>query len=71
MTREDFIFHLEAASLIALKFAERYITDKLTTDFKYNVILNASNDDENLTEFDIYPEDAGIIKLDLTDIEVC
>ncbi len=70
MTREEFIFHLNGASLVALKFAERYVKDKLTTDFKYNVVLNVSTDNESLTQFDIYPEDTGIIKLDLTDNEV-
>lgn len=70
MTKEEFTFHLNGASLVALKFAERYVKDKLTTDFKYNVILNGSTDNENLTQFDIYPEDTGIIKLDLTDEEV-
>lgn len=70
MTREEFIFHLKGASLIALKFAEHYVTNKLTTDFKYNVILNMSFDNKDLTQLDIYPEDTGIIKLDLTDNDV-
>jgi len=70
MTREEFLFHLKGASLIAMKFAENFVKNKLTTDFKYNVILNVSNDDPSLTQFDIYPEDTGIIKLDLTDSEV-
>jgi len=70
MTKEEFTFHLNGASLVALKFAERYVKDKLTTDFKYNVILNASTDDESLTQFDIYPEDTGIIKLGLIGYEV-
>ncbi len=70
MTREEFLFHLKGASLIALKFAENYVKDKLTTDFKYNVILNASTDDINLAAFDIYPEDTGTIQLDLTDNDV-
>ena len=70
MTREEFLFHLNGASLIALKFAERYVKDKLTTDFRYNVMLNVSSDYKSLTQFDIYPEDTGIIKLDLIDKEV-
>jgi hypothetical protein len=70
MTKSEFLFHLKGSSLIALKFAENYVKNKLTTDFKYNVILNASNDDLKLTQFDIYKEDDGIIKLDLTDNEV-
>lgn len=70
MTREEFLYHLKAVSLIALKFAESYVKDKLTTDFKYNVVLNALGDEENLAQFDIYPEDTGKMKLDLTDEEV-
>jgi hypothetical protein len=70
MTRDEFILHLRESSLIALKFAEHFVKDKLTTDFKYNVILNASNDDFNLNQFDFYQEDNGIIKLNLIDIEV-
>ena len=70
MTKPEFLFHLKGSSLIALKFAESYVKNKLTTDFKYNVILNASNDDPELTQFDIYKEDDGIIKLNLTDNEV-
>jgi len=70
MTKSEFLFHLKGSSLIALKFAENYVKNKLTTDFKYNVILNASNDDLTLTQFDIYKEDDGVIKLNLTDNEV-
>jgi len=70
MTKEEFLFHLQGASITALKFAERYVKDKLETDFKYNVILSVSTDDPSLTQFDLYPEDQGIIKLDLTDTEV-
>jgi len=57
MTKEEFLFHLQGASIIALKFAERYVKDKLETDFKYNVILSVSTDDPSLTQFDLYPED--------------
>lgn len=70
MTKSEFLFHLKGSSLIALKFAENYVKNKLTTGFKYNVILNGSNDNPKLVQFDIYKEDDGIIKLDLTDNEV-
>ena len=70
MTKQEFLFHLKGASLVALKFAENYVKNKLTTDFKYNVILNVSTDDPNLTQFDIYPEEDGKMKLDLIDKEV-
>ena len=70
MTKEEFLFHLDGASIIALKFAERYVKDKLVTDFKYDVILSATTDDPRLTQFDLYPEDQGIIKLNLINTEV-
>jgi hypothetical protein len=70
MTKQEFLFHLNGASIIALKFAERYIKDKLITDFRYNVILSATDDSPDLIQFDVYPEDQGIIKLDLIDNEV-
>ena len=70
MTKEEFLFHLNGASIVALKFAERYVKDKLVTDFRYNVILSATTDDPSLTQFDLYPEDQGIIKLNLSDTEV-
>lgn len=70
MTKSEFLFHLKGSSLIALKFAENYLKNKLTTDFKYNVILNASQDSPELSKFDIYKEDDGIIKLGLKDDEV-
>lgn len=70
MTKQEFLFHLKGASYIALKFAENYVKDKLTTDFKYNVIFTPANKSENVDQFDIYPEDDGIIKLNLSDNEV-
>lgn len=69
MTKQEFSFRLKNASFIALDFAKHYVTDKLTNDFKYNVIFTPANDNNNVM-FDIYPEDEGIIKLNLTDIEV-
>ena len=70
MTKQEFLFRLKDASLVALKFAERYVKDKLTTDFKYNVIFTPANTTGNISQFDIYAEDDGIIKLNLTDNEV-
>jgi len=70
MTKSEFLFHLNGASFVALKFAENYVIDRLTANFKYNEILNASNDNPNLTQFDIYPEDNGVKKFDLTVKEV-
>ncbi len=70
MTKEDFLFHLNGASFIALKFAEKYVKDKLVTDFKYNVILTIAGNIVGAKQFDIYPKKKDIIKLDLTDSEV-
>ncbi|TPG37631.1 hypothetical protein [Flavobacterium pectinovorum] len=70
MTKQEFSFRLKNSSIEAVKFAERYITDKLTNDFKYNVIFTPGNDEEDFNKFDVYPEDDGIIKLNLTEIEV-
>ena len=70
MTKPEFLFHLKGSSIIALKFAENYVKNKLTTDFKYDVKLNVSQDNANLKGFDIYIEDNGVVKLDLFDNEV-
>ena len=70
MTKEDFLFHLQGASFIALKFAERYVKDKLITDFKYNVIFTHSHHSTYPDHSDFYPKDEGIIKLNLTDNKV-
>lgn len=70
MTKQEFLFQLKGASFVALKFAERYVKDKLATDFKYNTIFTPPNIYGDVDQFDIYPEDEGLIKLNLTDIEV-
>lgn len=70
MKKEEFLFRLQSASLIALKFAERYVKDKLVTDFKYNVILTVAGNIVGTKQFDIYPEEKDIIRLNLTDNEV-
>ncbi|MBF4516026.1 hypothetical protein IRZ71_06720 [Flavobacterium sp. ANB] len=70
MTKQELLFHLKGASFVALKFAENYVKDKLTTNFRYNVIFTPANTSGNIDQFDIYPEDEGIIKLNLSDNEV-
>jgi hypothetical protein len=70
MTKQEFLFHLDGASIVALKFAERYVKDKLVTDFKYNILLTDAPANSNLDQFDTYPEEDGIIKLGLTNNEV-
>lgn len=70
MTEQEFLFRLKGASFLALKFAENYVKDKLTTDFKYNVTFTPANMIGNIDQFDIYPEDDGITKINLSDNEV-
>jgi len=70
MTKEDFLFHLQGASYVALKFAEGYVKNKLVTDFKCNVILTVAGNIIGAKQFEIYPEEKDIIELDLTDNEV-
>lgn len=70
MTKLEFLFHLKGASFVSLKFAERYVIDKLTTNFKYNVTFTKANTYGNIDRFDFYPKDDGIVKLNLSDNEV-
>ncbi|MDQ1165956.1 hypothetical protein [Flavobacterium sp. SORGH_AS_0622] len=70
MTKREFLFHLNGASFVALKFAEKFVKNKLVTDFKYNLILTVASNIDGSNKFDIFPEDNNIIKLDLTDNEV-
>lgn len=59
MTENEFLHFLRISSRDCSKFANNYITDKLPEDFLYTVVLNVSEDDPALTQFDIYPEDSG------------
>lgn len=70
MTKREFLFHLNGASFVAFKFAEKFVKNKLVTDFKYNLILTVASNIDGSNKFDIFPEDNDIIKLDLTDNEV-
>lgn len=70
MTKSDFQKYLVKSSLYAFEFAKKYVNDELFTNFKYDLILNASMDDNCDAKFDLYPEDNGVIKLNLTKNEV-
>ena len=59
MTENEFLNLLRVSTRSCSEFAKNYITNKLPEDFKYSVVLNVSNDDPALTQFDIYPEDSG------------
>lgn len=43
MTKREFLFHLNGASFVAFKFAEKFVKNKLVTDFKYNLILTVAS----------------------------
>lgn len=55
MTKSEFQTLLFQSSNRALDFARTYVADNLPNDFRYSVHLNASNDDINLKQFDLYP----------------
>lgn len=57
MTNSEFQTLLSHSSNLALDFARTYVADNLPNNFKYSVRLNASTDDINLKQFDIYPSD--------------
>lgn len=57
MTKSEFQILLSHSSNVALDFAKKYVADNLPNNFKYSVRLNASTDDINLKQFDIYPSD--------------
>ncbi len=61
MTKSEFQTLLSYSSNITLDFARTHVTDNLPNDFRYSVRLNASVDDINLKQFDIYPSDNGKI----------
>jgi len=70
MTKSEFQKYLVKSSFYAFEFANKYVNDELFTDFKYNLILNMSKDDDRDDKFDLYPEDNGVIKLNLSKNEV-
>ena len=70
MNKADFLFLLLEASYVSFKFAQNYVKNHLKPEFRYDLELNISHDDPELTQFDIYPEDNGKKYFDLTDREV-
>ncbi|NMH27428.1 hypothetical protein [Flavobacterium silvaticum] len=70
MTKPEFHNLLHEVSVKAMRFAEHFITDKLVSDFRYNVILNASFDQDIPGKFKVFPEDEGGLVLDLTEEKV-
>ncbi len=70
MTKSDFQKYLVKSSMYAFEFAKKYVNDELFNNFKYDLILNASMDENCDAKFDLYPEDNGVVKLNLTENEV-
>ena len=70
MKKQDLLFLLLGASYASYKFAKKYVKNNLKAEFKYDLELNASHDNIELKQFDIYPEDNGKKHYNLTDREV-
>ncbi len=70
MTKQEFLFHLSGASFLTFKFAENFVKNKLSTNFKYNLHLNSSVDDKSQEKFDRYPEDNKKVYSNLNKNEV-
>jgi hypothetical protein len=56
MTKEEFLFQLQKASIGAAEFAEEFITNKVIRKFKYDVILIAPLESKGSDGFKEYPE---------------
>lgn len=48
MSKDEFLNLLRKSSAHAYDFVKEYVLDQLAKDFKYTVILNASDDDPKL-----------------------
>jgi len=70
MTKQEFLILINGASFVSFKIAQQYLKNKLIPEFRYDVHLNVSNDDPELTQFDTYPEDNERVETGLTDKQV-
>lgn len=57
MTEADFRVLLTAASFMAVRFGQRYVTQTLPFDFRYDVRLNQPCDDHATGDDVLYPDD--------------
>ena len=57
MTEADFRVLLIASSFMAVRFRQRYVTQTLPFDFRYNVHLNQSCDDHATPDDVLFPDD--------------
>jgi len=69
MRKNDFLFLLLGVSYVSLKVAEKCLSKKLSSEFRYNVYLNSS-EDLDLQGLTIFPEDDGKIVHNILDKEV-
>jgi hypothetical protein len=70
MRKEDFHNQLIEASSAALHFGQQYVSNCLSQNFAYVVVLNQSNDGNREKDEIIYPEDNGKIYSGLSQTEV-
>ena len=61
MTEADFRVLLIASSFMAVRFAQRYVTQRLPFDFRYEAHLNQSCDDHASLDDVLYPDDSARI----------
>ncbi|MCA9146947.1 MAG: hypothetical protein H6821_02915 [Planctomycetaceae bacterium] len=57
MTEADFHVLLIASSFLAVRFGQRYVSQTLPFDFRYDVRLNQSCDDHATPDDVLYPDD--------------
>ncbi len=70
MRKEDFHNQLIAASFAALRFGQEYVSNHLSHDLTYVVVLNQSCDGNRKDDEIVYPEDDGKIHSGLSHVEV-
>jgi len=71
MNEADFRVLLIASSFMAVRFAQRYVAQTLPFDFRYDIRLNQSCDDDASPDEVLYPEDRDLrVSCDSEDAEV-
>lgn len=71
MTHAEFEILIDRVSFIAFTFTKNFLSNRLVSEFRYDVYLNASYDDHSVGAYDYYPEDDRSMKQGLTDLQVC
>ncbi|MBC8391091.1 MAG: hypothetical protein H8E17_00780 [Deltaproteobacteria bacterium] len=70
MRKEDFHNQLIAASFASLCFGQEYVSNRLSHDLTYVVLLNQSYDGHRKEDEIVFPEDDGKICSDLSQLEL-